>query len=153
MSKRSMDFKMPKHPKLPDSGLPESTGNVMNTVAKWVPLMCAGAAIGVSIIALKEIQNVRKELTLKKNVPDEELAKRLEIMELQLKKLSDFIMVPQNTAKQSPKKTPKVKVNVLEEVIKNAMNPPQTEMKIINENEKYDPTEYEEVEVTDDETE
>jgi hypothetical protein len=28
---------------------------------------------------------------------------------------------------------------------------PQTEMKIINE--KYDPTEYEEVEVTDDETE
>jgi len=145
-----MDFKMPKHCKLPDSVLPESTGNVMNTVAKWVPLMCAGAAVGVSIIALKEIQNVRKELTLKKNVPDEELAKRLEIMELQLKKLSDFIMVPRNTTKQIPKKTPKV--NVLDEVIKNAMKP-QTEMKIINENEKFDPTEYEEVEVTDDETE
>jgi len=151
MSKRSMDFKIPKHPKLPDSVLPESTGNVMNTVAKWVPLMCAGAAIGVSIIALKEIQNVRKELTLKKNVPDEELAKRLEIMELQLKKLSDFIMVPRNTTpKNVPKKSSKVKVNVLDEVIKNAMNP-QTEMKIINE--QYDPTEYEEVEVTDDETE
>lgn len=152
MSKRSMEFKMPKHPKLPDSGLPESTGNVMNTIAKWVPLICAGAAIGVSIIALKEIQSVKKELTLsKKNVPDEELAKRLEIMELQLKNLSDFIMVPRKTAKHvNPKKSPNV--NVLDQVIKNAMNP-QTETKIINENEKYDPTEYEEVEVTDDETE
>ena len=151
MSKRSMDFKMPKHSKISDPVLPENTGNVMNTVAKWVPLLCAGAAVGVSIIALKEIQNVRKELTIKKNVPDQELAKRLEIMELQLKKLSDFIMVPRNTAKHvTPKKQPKV--NVLDEVIKNAMKP-QTEMKIINENEKFDPTEYEEVEVTDDETE
>ena len=151
MSKRSMDFKIPKPSKLLDSGLPESNGNIMNTVAKWVPLLCAGAAVGVSIIALKEIQNVRKELTLKKNVPDEELAKRLEIMELQLKKLSDFIMVPKNVAKHvNPKKHPTN--NVLDEVIKNVMNSPQTEMKIINENEKFDPGEYEEVEVTDDET-
>ena len=53
MSKRSMDFKIPKPSKLLDSGLPESNGNIMNTVAKWVPLLCAGAAVGVSIIALK----------------------------------------------------------------------------------------------------
>ena len=151
MSKRSMEFKMPKHSKISDPVLSESTGNVMTTVAKWVPLICAGAAIGVSIIALKEIQNVKKELILAKRQhgPDEELAKRLEIMEFQLKKLSDFIMVPKNINKHvTPKKHPK---NILDEVIKNAMNPPQTEVKIINENEKYDPTEYEEVEVTDDE--
>ena len=38
------------------------TSNIMNTVSKWVPLICAAAAVGVSVIALKEIKNVRKEL-------------------------------------------------------------------------------------------
>ena len=62
----------------------------MSSFAKWVPLICAGAAVGVSVLALKEIKNVRKELmSLKKDsignvVPSTspELTKKMELMDL-----------------------------------------------------------------------
>ena len=41
---------------------PLANKNVMATVSKWVPLICAGGAIGISIFALKEIKNTRREL-------------------------------------------------------------------------------------------
>ena len=67
--------------------------NVMGTVSKWVPLICAGAAVGVSIMALKEIHNVRKELILAKKElkGSDDLTKRMEMMEQQLKTISEFI--------------------------------------------------------------
>ena len=65
-------------------------------------MLCAGAAAGVSIIALKEIKNVRKELiTLKisKNGNDD-LDKRMLMMEEQFKILTDFIKKKENIVNQ-----------------------------------------------------
>ena len=121
--------------------------NVMGTVSKWVPLICAGAAVGVSIMALKEIHNVRKELVLAKKElkGSDDLTKRMEMMEQQLKTISEFI----KNSKPKPAPPPPVpKKSILKQVVENA-----PEVRIINENEKYDSNEYEEVEVTDDEAE
>ena len=115
------------------------TKTTISTLSKWVPLLCAGAAAGVSIIALKEIKNVRKELMtfkkeqMPKNVSDE-LNKRMQMMEEQLKLLTDFIKNKDKVEKQS-------------EVIKNVVKESETPVKIINNEE------YEEIEVTDDEAE
>ena len=35
------------------------TPKLMETISKWVPLICAGSAIGIGIFALKEIKNVK----------------------------------------------------------------------------------------------
>ena len=111
------------------------TKSTISNLSKWIPLLCAGAAAGVSIIALKEIKNVRKELmTLKKDQvkgPDTELIKRMKNMEDQLKILTDFIKNKETVTKES-------------EVIKNVVKE-NNPIKIINNDE------YEEVEVTDDE--
>ena len=111
------------------------TKSTISNLSKWIPLLCAGAAAGVSIIALKEIKNVRKELmTLKKDQvkgPDTELIKRMKNMEDQLKILTDFIKNKETVTKES-------------EVIKNVVKE-NNPVKIINNDE------YEEVEVTDDE--
>ena len=111
-----------------------------STLSKWIPLLCAGAAAGVSIIALKEIKNVRKELiTLKREQNKEhpvndELNKRMLAMEDQLKLLTDFIKNKEKVTKET-------------EIIRNVVQTPQQPVKIINDEE------YEEVEVTDDEAE
>ena len=114
--------------------------NIMSTVAKWVPLICAGAAVGVSVMALKEIHNVRKELVLAKKElgHNDELGKRMELMEQQLKSISDFM-------KNSK---PKPKVRSRSPIIKQVVDPG---VRIVNENvqENFDTNEYEEVEVTD----
>ena len=114
------------------------TKSTISNLSKWIPLLCAGAAAGVSIIALKEIKNVRKELmTLKKDQvkgPDTELIKRMKNMEDQLKILTDFIK--SSSVKETVTKESEVIKNVVKE-----NNP----VKIINNDE------YEEVEVTDDE--
>jgi hypothetical protein len=111
----------------------------VSTVTKWIPLLCAGAAAGVSIIALNEIKNLRKEMvTIKKEssvVPNEDLSKRMKSMEEQFKTLSDFIKSNQKKAKDS---------EFVRNVVKEQVEAP---IKIINDEE------YEEVEVTDDEAE
>ena len=107
-----------------------------STLSKWIPLICAGAAAGVSIIALQEIRNLRKEIgTIKteKN-PAIELNKRMENMEEQLEMLSCFI-------------TNKKKVKKDTNVIRQAVTPEPPPVQIINDEE------YEEIEVTDDEAE
>ena len=127
------------------------TKSAIAGVAKWMPLICAGAAIGVSIIALKEIHNTRKELV---NIKKEQLApqptndmhgKKMEFMESQLAKITDYLrnqQRPVNNVKQTYKP----------EIIKNAVKIEPEEVKIINDPEDpEDPDEYEEVEVTDDE--
>ena len=119
------------------------TSQAMGSFAKWVPLICAGAAVGVSVLALKEIKNVRKELmSLKKDsiggtpVDNQELTKKMELMDEQLRKITHYLS---NQNKQK------------EQVVKNVVSPKKEPVNIIN----NDPVEEEEVEyeeVTDDES-
>ena len=123
-------------PKAPVAEVETATKNTLSTLSKWIPLLCAGAAAGVSIIALKEIKNVRRELMIVKKEQNPsanvELNNRMKSMEDQLKLLTDFIKNKDKVTKET-------------EIIKNVVKeqPPVT---IINNDE------YEEVEVTDDET-
>ena len=121
-----------------------SNAQIMSSFAKWVPLICAGAAVGVSVLALKEIKNVRKELiTLKKeqNVTsssdsNSELTQKIELMDEQLRKITQYL------ANQSKEK-----------IVRNVIT--KEPVKIINEEpvvkEEEEEVEYEEV--TDEETE
>lgn len=107
-----------------------------NGISKWIPLICAGAAAGVSIIALQEIRNLRKEIVNIKTEksPVTELNGRMENMEEQLEMLTSFI-------------TNKKKVKKESNVIRQAVTPEPPPVQIINDEE------YEEIEVTDDEAE
>jgi len=122
--------------KAPEIETVTATKTTISTLSRWIPLVCAGAAAGVSIIALKEIKNVRRELiTLKKEQAkpvNDELSKRMQAMEDQLKILSEFIKNKESVSKES-------------EIIRNAVKVPTETVKVIN------GEEYEEVEVTDDE--
>jgi hypothetical protein len=137
--------------KMPSSGFGSTTPVVPSTpgtsevflkksnLMTWIPLLCAGAAAGVSIVALKELKNVRNEIiTLKKSGTGEEMNKRIKNMEEQLKILTEFIKESKNDKEP---KTPKSKV--IRNVEQPETNPPV--VKIINNEE------YEEVEVTDNE--
>jgi hypothetical protein len=96
-------------------------------------MVCAGAAAGIGIIAIKELKNMRSELmVLKKEKStgvNDELNQRLMMLEKQISSLSDLIKKPK------------------EAVIKNAVETPAEKVNIINNEE------YEEIEVTDDEAE
>jgi hypothetical protein len=112
----------------------------LSSFSKWVPLICAGAAFGVSILALKEIKNVRKELflmkkeTVSQNTADPELSKKIELMDDQIRKITEYL----------------VKKKDKDPIVKNAMK--QKEVHIVNNTpvEIASDEEYEEVEVTDD---
>ena len=108
--------------------------NMVNNLSKWVPLICASAAFGISIIALKEIKNVRKELNLKKT-DNPDLDKKFQTIDEQLIKITEYI---KNNKQPS-------------EIIKNAVkaSSPKKNIKIINEPEPVVSDEFEEVEVTD----
>uniref|UniRef100_A0A6C0I8H9 Uncharacterized protein n=1 Tax=viral metagenome TaxID=1070528 RepID=A0A6C0I8H9_9ZZZZ len=116
----------------------------ISAFAKWVPLVCAGAAVGVSILALKEIKNVRKDLiNMKKETlqqPDnEDLNKKIELMDEQLRKITQYLsnQTKQKQVKKEPEK-------IIKEVVKE-------EVKIINSSpEEQEEVEY--IEVTDDES-
>jgi methylthioribose-1-phosphate isomerase len=114
----------------------------VSTLGKWVPLICATAAVGVSIIALKEIKNARREIrnvqkevnsvaTGKPSAVDEKLLQKIEKMDQQLLKVTQYL----SKKKASPKPTPPVQ-------------PPILINKVINEDEEL--VEVEEI-VTDDE--
>jgi len=111
------------------------TKSTLSTLSKWIPLLCAGAAAGVSIIALKEIKNVRKELIVLKKEQNSgvntDIDKRMKSMEEQLKILADFIKNKETVTKES-------------EIIRNVVKE-SSPVQIINNEE------YEEIEVTDDE--
>ena len=142
---------MSKRTIFPAKIVPEIETNYNNLV-KWVPLLCAGAAAGISIIALKEIKSIKNEiLTLKSKGSDSELNKKMENMEEQLKTITNYLKskseLPHRTPssaqlpQQQPLPLPKENV-----IIKNIIKEPP-EVNIINEDE------YEEIEVTDDEAE
>ena len=138
MSRKVNFSSMPKVA-VPEIQTATATKTTIATLSKWVPLLCAGAAAGVSIIALKEIKNVRRELiTVKKEQNsgvNVELDKRMKVMEDQLKILTEFIKNKDKVTKES-------------EIIRNVVKKEQAAPVTIINNE-----EYEEVEVTDDEAE
>lgn len=80
--------------------------DLVGSIVKWIPLLFAGAAVGVSILALKEIKNVRKELiSLKKEsmsnvkenqLGDPEFLKRIELMDEQIRKISKYLASMEN---------------------------------------------------------
>ena len=149
---------------IPSSSCPTSssldlTSKSLSNLYKWVPLLCAGAAAGVSIIALKELKDVRKELVSLKTekFEDSGLHKRMETLEDQIKMISEYIkngnphQIPQQQ-QHVPQFYSKEKVKA-PSIIKNAV-PEQKKVTIINEPEEMEEgVEYEEVEVTDDEEE
>lgn len=133
--------------KVPEVANPTAVVPTTNTIGKWVPLICAGAAATISIIALQEIRKLRKEILLIKKEPvvsetNELLSKRMESMEQQLKSLTDFI----KNRNQVDTEIEKVKTGLDPKAfIKNAVAPaPEPVITIINNEE------YEEIEVTDD---
>jgi len=111
--------------------------------AKWLPLLAAGAAAGVSLIALKEIKSVRNEILIMKKEQSsgvsDELTKKIHLMESQLQDITDFLK--NGNTKAAPNAPSKVVKNVVKEELK--------PVNIVNDNED----EYEEVEVTDHEDE
>lgn len=123
-------------------------GSIVN---KFIPFICAGAAVGVSILALKELKKIKNEMLLVKNkqsmVPnnvvktDPEMVKKMDRFESEFKKINEYLM-------NNNPKNPKIIKNVLKQE-------PLKEIKIINEPvkiiEQESDVEYEEVEVTDDE--
>jgi len=167
--------KMSRKPtfKVPSPGVPEigtaviSPNKVMDSISKWVPLICAGSAIGIGIFALKEIKSVRKELvTIKKEQnggANEKIEQKMEDLEKQLKTITEFLKnnqreqrnATQRATRDPPRReetrnvAPKPQV-----IVKNAISVEEVpeEVKIINDTQE-DEYEEVEVEVTDDEEE
>ena len=142
---RGVDFSQPTTSPIASVGDSEiKTASSM--LSKWVPLLCAGAAVGVSVMALKEIKNVRKELIMLKkeqtNVSSksgkDDLAAKIELMDEQLRKITAYL-ANQNQAKTTS--------TIIKDAVKNKVN----NIKIINEEEADDDEEEVEIEVTDDE--
>jgi len=132
----------------PNNIVPEAPTTVVSksssVVTKFLPFIFAGAAVGVSVLALKELKKIKNDMILLKTQQqtktDPDLTKKMESFELQLKKINEFLM--NNNAKN-----PKIIKSVLKTEIPKQVN-------IINEKPAEDEDlEYEEVEVTDDEDE
>jgi len=138
-------MKTPSVLKVPEINTTKTT----STVTKWIPFICAGAAIGVSVLALKELKKIKLEMlsvkneqinaSVNNNTTDPILNKKMEQLEDQLKRVNDYLM-------NNNPKNPKIIRNALKTEI-------PKEVKIINEEhvEPEENVEYEEVEVTDDE--
>lgn len=124
--------------KKPSVELPMDTNPPLEMkFSKYIPTICATAAVGVSILALYELNKLSKEMkSLKTNSVNTELSTKMELMDQQLKKITEYIVHSREKGKNG---------KVKEKVIKNAVNKP--EVKIIN-NEEYEEVE---VEVTDSE--
>ena len=141
---RGMDFSPPTPTPVSSIGGTEIK-TATSMLSKWVPLICAGAAVGVSVMALKEIKNVRKELIMLKKEQNnssssgkDDLAAKIELMDEQLRKITAYL-ANQNT---------KDKPTIIKEAVKTKLD----NIKIINAEEADDEEEVE-VEVTDDEEE
>ena len=135
-----MDTKFRRPPPFVKNPVPDMeniSSGTTSIVARWLPFICAGAAAGISIVALQEIKAMRKELVVVKTQATSpqpgDFNKRMDTMERQLKMLADFVENKQKITKES-------------DVIRNVVNETDN-VRIINDEE------YEEVEVTDDETE
>ena len=151
-------YKKPSIPTTPITTLKKMDKmDMTETILKWLPIICAGSAIGIGVIALKEIKNVKMQMKMTSpGGSSDELMKRMEIMEKQLNKISDYVKQPKPVFHAPPQPPPQPNPHRQQQVpkqqapviVKNVPTPPK-EVKIINnEVEEY---EYEEIEVTDDE--
>ena len=135
--------------KVPEAIGPSEVAQKTSNLSSWLPLICAGAAAGISIVALNEIKKLRTDVVEIKKQSNSELnelvSRRMESMELQLNKLTSFIK-NRNEIEQTSK-TIKKSVGVQQEGVVKDVNPePRNNgIQIIN------GEEYEEIEVTDDE--
>ena len=94
-------FSVPEVPSVspPQTNIAETVKTTASVLSKWVPLICAGTAVAVSIIAIKEIKNVRKEVMLMKkeqltavtNSSSKTLSEKIERMDEQLKKITEYL--------------------------------------------------------------
>jgi len=152
---------------VPKKNIAETVKTTASVISKWVPLICAGTAVAVSIIAIKEIKNVRKEVMLMKkeqltvvsNSPNKTLTEKIERMDEQLKKITEYL------TNQSKLKTETKSSKKSEKVINQAVKKKTEKVNIINEDspeseepdsEDSEDSEEEveiEIEVTDDEKE
>ena len=136
---------IPNGPTIPD--IPQVANVVekkFNMVTKLLPFIFAGTAVGVSVLALKELKKIKNEMGVLKTQQsvatktDPELSKKMESFEIQLKKINEFLM---NNNSKNPK--------IIKSVLKTEM---PSQVNIINETpSEQGEEEYEEVEVTDDE--
>jgi hypothetical protein len=141
--------------------MPELSTETKSNLVKWVPLICAGAALGVGIIALKEIKSIQTEFrSMKVNITDSQSSNKQ--LEEQILYISGYIKENEKNkpSKRNEKaeKTEKTQnFEKLEKVVEKIVRPPspvikkelnviEKEINIINDDE------YEEVEVTDDES-
>jgi len=151
MSKKVYRTSTPEINKIvPDVPTEVTTASTGSGLTKWVPIILAGAALGVSVVAIKELKNVRKELTVMKNTDNNsELIKRMELMDQQLLKISEFLSQQKGSnPAPPPTPTPKKKSSL-------GNNYP-INVNVVNEqplNKLEEVVEYEEVEVTDSESE
>ena len=87
-------MKVPKVPEIITSSTPRTSA-----ITKFLPFICAGAAVGVSILALKELKKIKAEMILVKNQQqssiqvkqDPTLSKKLEQLEEQLKRVNLYL--------------------------------------------------------------
>jgi hypothetical protein len=119
---------------------PTISSRAVSKVTKWLPFICAGTAVGISILAIKEIKKIKDNMVAIKNQKgdnknDAELSKKMNEFEIQLKKMNEMLMNNQNN-----------KPKIIKSFFKTEV---PTEVNIINEQENQE--EYEEIEVTDDE--
>lgn len=100
--------------------------DMLANIVKWIPLLCAGAAVGVSILAIKEIRNINKELiNLKKESlntskqssesVDPMLLKKIELMDEQIRKISKYLGTLQNENNNKQQESPVIKRVINEE--------------------------------------
>ena len=146
-------------PKMPTTTVPTPPVQVSSkaggsTITKFLPFICAGAAVGVSILALKELKKIKAEMVLVKTQQntvqtkvgtDPVLSKKLEQLEEQLKRVNLFL------ANQSSQRSNASGGKIIKNALKSEI---PKEVKIINEEvvpANSEEVEYEEVEVTDDE--
>jgi len=129
----------PMKTKIPE----EIKTSTTSIVTKFLPIICAGAAVGVSILALKELKKIKAEMVLVKNQQqnnvvktDPVLSKKMEQLDEQLKRVNLYL-----AQKNSPRTDSKIIKNILKTEL-------PKEVTIINND---NDVEYEEVEVTDDE--
>jgi len=102
-----------------------SSKSTLKTISKWIPLLLAGTAVAASVIAIKEIKNVRKELVAAKkenfggSKDTKELNAKMTQMDEQLKKISQFL------AQQSNKPVPSTPVQHVKPVVREFNTIPQ----------------------------
>ena len=144
----------------------EVEGSSVSMIAKWTPFLCAGAALGLGILALKEIKSLKKDVSAFKNnaeggsrESDGVALKKMEAMDIQIRKISQYLAA-QSVTQCEPVTTNigeiknNIKKNIKASLGKNELgnNSVEPVKRVVNEEPvEEEESEYEEEEVTDDE--